>query len=122
MGINPIFTFILCFVPRILMGFLVGIIFRAIHKMDKTGFISFSVASLSAAALNTAFFVLGFFLLFRNAILTLGEIVIDVSTMNILDVLVFIAGINGVIEIIVCTILSTALGKIFVHLQNKYTT
>ena len=120
MGINPIFTFILCFVPRALMGFLVGVIFRAIHRIDKTGFVSFTVASLSAAALNTAFFVLGFFLMFHGVTLDLGGVIFDISKMNLLDVLVFIAGVNGIVEIVVCTVLSTALGKVFVHLQNKY--
>ena len=120
MGINPIFTFILCFVPRALMGFLVGVIFRAIHRIDKTGFVSFTVASLSAAALNTAFFVLGFFLMFHGVTLDLGGVIFDISKMNLLDVLVFIAGVNGIVEIVVCMVLSTALGKVFVHLQNKY--
>lgn len=119
-AINPVFTFLLCFVPRALMGLLVGILFRAVDRVDKTKIISFSVASLSAAALNTAFFVLGFFLMFRNATLDLGGAVFDISQMNLLDILVFIAGVNGLVEIAVCTVISTVLGKVLVHLQRKY--
>ena len=36
MGINPIYTFIMCMVPRILMGWLCGLIFKGLVKVDKT--------------------------------------------------------------------------------------
>ncbi|MBQ7336539.1 MAG: ECF transporter S component [Clostridia bacterium] len=118
-GINPLYTFILCFVPRALMGWLTGVIFRAVRKVEQKGLISFTAASCSAALLNTIFFVLFFYLFFHGASLNLAGAVIDVSQMNILDVLVFIAGINGAVEVVVCTVLSTVLGKALVHLQKK---
>ena len=64
--LNPIYTFILTIVPRVLMGWLVGLIFRTLHRIDKTNFISFAVASLSGAVLNTVLFIGGLFLLFGN--------------------------------------------------------
>ncbi|MGI6333215.1 MAG: ECF transporter S component [Saccharofermentanales bacterium] len=66
LGINPVYTFILTIVPRVLMGWLVGLIFQALHRIDKTKFISFAVASLSGAVLNTVLFIGGLFLLFGN--------------------------------------------------------
>ena len=55
--VNWFFTFVVCFVPRVLMGWLAGLIFKALYKVDKTRLVSFAVASLSGAVLNTIFFV-----------------------------------------------------------------
>ena len=57
LGINPWLTFITCLVPRILCGWLSGLIFQALKKIDKTKIVSYVVASLSTALLNTIFFV-----------------------------------------------------------------
>ena len=37
------------------MGWLAGLIFKALYKVDKTRLVSFAVASLSGAVLNTIF-------------------------------------------------------------------
>ncbi len=115
LSIDPLFTFILCVVPRTLMGLLVGWIFRGIRKWEKKGFLSFVGASFSAAFLNTVFFVLGFALLFHSASFSIGEILVDVTQMNLIDILLFLAGLNGLVEVVICTLLSTAFGKALVH-------
>ena len=65
-AINPFYTFILTMVPRILLGWLTGLIFQALHRIDRTRFISYGAASLSAALLNTIFFMSFLILLFGN--------------------------------------------------------
>ncbi len=57
LGINPFLTFLVCMVPRILMGYLAGVIFRVIYRHDKTKILSFAASSLSGALLNTILFV-----------------------------------------------------------------
>lgn len=115
LSVSPWKTAIVCIVPRLLMGLLSGYIFRWLKKTGKS-LLAFSVTSLSAAVLNTLFFVLFFFLLFRTAKLDFGENgVIDIGVMNLAQVFVFIAGINGIVEAVVCTILSTAIGKALAH-------
>ena len=54
--LNPFFTFILCVVPRVLEGWLGGLIFQGVKKIDKTNFISYAVGSLSVPLLNTLLF------------------------------------------------------------------
>ncbi|MDD2504009.1 MAG: ECF transporter S component [Clostridia bacterium] len=66
MGINPFYTFILTMVPRILMGWLTGLIFQGLHGKERTRKISYGAASLSAALLNTIFFLSLLVLLFSN--------------------------------------------------------
>lgn len=111
LGINPWKTAVLCIVPRLLMGILTGYIFKWLKATGKS-LLAFSVTSLSAALLNTLFFVTFFFMLFRTASLDFGGgTVIDISTMNLAQVFVFLAGVNGIVEVVACTVLSTAIGK-----------
>jgi uncharacterized membrane protein len=107
MAINPFYTFILTMIPRILMGWLVGIIFKKLNQVDKTKgkIVSYIIASLSGALLNTVLFVGGLILLFGNSeyIRSFGETII-----TILGVLITI---NAVVEAIVCMIAGTAITK-----------
>lgn len=119
-GINPVGTLVLCIVPRALMGYLCGIICRGIRRGTGKDLLAFTVTSFSAAALNTLLFVLTFALFFHGVALDFGGgSVIDVSQMNLIDILIFIAGVNGLIEVGVCTVLSTAIGKALVHFVPK---
>lgn len=115
LGISPWKTAVLCIVPRLLMGILTGYLFRYLKKTGKS-LLAFSLTSLSAALLNTLFFVLFFFVLFRTASLDFGGgAVYEISTMNLAQVFVFLAGFNGIVEVVACTVLSTAIGKALEH-------
>lgn len=103
--INPFYTFILTMVPRILMGWLVGVIFQALHKIDKTKIISFAVASLSGAVINTVLFIAGLFLLFGNTdyIRSWGP--------TWPTIFAIIAGVNALLEAAVSLVAGTAITK-----------
>jgi len=117
-AINPFATFILCFVPRTLMGLLAGLIFQAISKIDKTKIISFIVTSISGAVLNTAFFTGAFLLFFRNADLT-ESFGMNLANMSIVNVMGILITFNAVLEIIICGVIGTAMSKVIVHLILK---
>lgn len=105
-GIDPILTFLLCMVPRVLMGWLVGLIFRALFRNQGTKkFWSYAIASLSGALLNTVLFVGGLLLFFGSSeyIRGFGD-----STLAIIGVLV---GLNAAIEATVSTVAGTAVTK-----------
>jgi len=103
--INPFYTFIVTMVPRILMGWLVGVIFQALHKIDKTKIISFAVASLSGAVINTVLFIAGLFLLFGNTdyIRSWGP--------TWPAIFAIIAGVNALLEAGISLIAGTAITK-----------
>jgi len=105
LSINPVLTFIMCVVPRVLMGWLVGLIFKALHKVDRTKLLSFAVASLSGAVINTMLF-LGALILFFGSLDDIQKL-----GPNVLVILWVMAGINAVIEAIVCTVVGTAITK-----------
>jgi uncharacterized membrane protein len=87
------------------MGFLVGLIFRGLAKIDKTRIVSFIISSLSGALLNTAFFVGMLILLFGNSafLKQFGS-----TPIAIVGTLVTV---NALIEAIVCTVVGTAIAK-----------
>jgi uncharacterized membrane protein len=107
LGINPFLTFVMCFVPRVLMGYFVGLIFRALSKIDKTKLISFAAASLSGALLNTVLYVSAMVLFFGDFITTTFK---DVGS-NIPAILVALVLVNAVVEAAVCMVAGGAITK-----------
>ena len=107
LSINPFLTFIICFVPRVLMGWLCGIIFRAMLKCDRTKFKlwAYGVGAFSGAALNTILFDITLIVLFGRTdfILSIGD--------SLPKLIAAIVGLNGVIEAVVCTIVGAAVAK-----------
>lgn len=107
LGIDAVRTFLVCMVSRVLMGWLCGLIFRALHHFDKTRFLSYAAASLSAALLNTVFFVGLLMLLFGQSDFILGMR----GGMNLIAFLAAFVGINGLVEAFVAFALGTAISK-----------
>lgn len=105
-------TFIVCFIPRLLTGFLCAFIFKLCAKHDKKQSWSYLVAGISGSLLNTVLF-LGFLaLLFMNFTFTPEQ----AATLGGLDtvlntVIAIAAGLNAPVELLVCAILGTAIGK-----------
>lgn len=105
-GVNPFFTVLICFVPRILAGLLPGLIFRAMtNKKDNIAayFVSAAVGSLT----NTVLFVGGFCLLFKDTML-------GMASDNGLSPLAFIATaflLNASVELVANTAIVAAVSK-----------
>ena len=118
LSINWFFTFIVCFVPRILAGWLGGLIFVALKKIDKTKFISYAAACLATPILNTLLFMGALVLFFYNT----DYIQQTAQLLGATNVFTFVAlfvGINGVIEAIVCFVAGTAISKALGVFMNR---
>ena len=101
LAINPLFTFIMCLVPRILMGYFCGIIYKALCKMKKG--VAVVIASLSAPVINTALFMLSLILLFGKTEFVMG---LRAGTENIWAFIIAFVGLNGLLEIVGTTLIS----------------
>lgn len=111
LGINPFYAFIVCFVTRLLMGWLCGLIFAALNKIDKTKLVSFAVASLSGALLNTLFFMSALIFFFGNA-----DIIVNMrGGMELFSFLAAFIGVQGVVEAVVCFLAGTVISKALHH-------
>ena len=102
LSINPFFAFITCFISRLLMGFLCGVIFKAIKSKA-----SYLIASLSGAILNTVFFMTALISLYWNSSF-IQDMLSKVSG-NIFSFIIAFVGLNGLVEAVVCAICGTAI-------------
>jgi uncharacterized membrane protein len=110
-GINPVYTFILCMVPRILVGWLAGLIFKALYRPDGKKVLPFAAASLSGALLNTTLFMIFLIILFGNSDYIMGIR----GDLNVLKFAVALVGFNGLIEAGVCLVAGTLIAKALVR-------
>ena len=108
LSINPLYTFLVCVPTRIMEGYLAGLIFKALIKVDKTKTICYFVGSLLTAVFNTVFFVGVLFLFFWNT-----DFIQSLNATGANAFLFFIAfvGLNGVVECIATTVAGGVIAK-----------
>ena len=100
-GISPFLAFVQRFIPRLLDGFLVGLIFRGCDKAlghTPAGFI----AGFCSAFLNTLLFMTALIVLFGNTEYVQGLI----AGRNVIVFVCAFVGVNAVVEMIVSTVIT----------------
>ena len=102
-NLSPISTFLLCLVPRILVGLIAGWVFKGLQRVQKSGVLGSIVASLAGPISNTVMFMTLLVLLFRGFILELQQ------GTPLFPFLVAFVGLNGLVEAIACTVLGAAI-------------
>lgn len=103
-GINPFLAFIQRFVPRLLDGFLIGWIYKAVRK--KNTYAAFAVTGFFSAFLNTVFFMTALVLLFGNTEYVQGLI----GGRSIIVFICAFVGVNAVFEMIASTLITSLVG------------
>jgi len=113
LAINPIFTFILCFIPRILIGFVSGYLLKGLNKIRANQTVTFALSALAGALTNTVFFVGFLILLFGQSdyIQSFGD--------NLLTIIGVLVTTNSVIEAIAATIIVTIPAKTLVIVLKR---
>jgi uncharacterized membrane protein len=113
MSISPLYTVILCIVPRILMGLFCGLIYNAMKNHKVSDNFSFAFTSFVGGFLNTAMFVGLLMLMFGQSdyLHNFGD-----NAMAIIGTLVTF---NALIEWAACLIIGTAVSKALSKLLNK---
>ena len=99
--ISPVHTFILCVVMRAIMGFCVGLLFKALRLIDRKGGWSYFIGALSAPLLNTLFFM-GYIVAVFYQTEYIQGLVSTKGASNPLMFVVLLVGVQGLIEAIVC--------------------
>lgn len=99
-GINPAYTFIMCIVPRVLMGYLCGVTYKFIARKKQKFALVF--ASFMAPVLNTVFFMSLLMIFFGNSDYIQGIR----NGAEFWPFLVAFVGLNGVMEIATTTVIA----------------
>lgn len=121
LGINPFLTFLVCVPTRILMGWLCGLIFRAMDRKlagTKGDFASYVVASLSGALLNTLFFMTTLCLCFYHTEYIQG-FASALGAGNVFLFVVLFIGVQGLVEAALCTVVGAGVGKGVRHALHR---
>lgn len=103
--INLPFAFIQRFIPRLLDGFLAGLIFQGVSRLTDVR-ISCFVTGFCTALMNTAFFMLSLVFLFGNTEYVQGLM----KGKSVIPFIISFVGINALVEMIVCTVITGAVG------------
>jgi len=109
-SINPLATFIVCVVARILMGWLTGVLYRVLVKIQPLKKVALVIANLCGPLLNTLFFMSFIVLFFYNTEYIQG-IVEGLGATNPFMFVIAFVGLNGLVEAIVCFVIGSAVSK-----------
>lgn len=119
LGINPIFTFLVCVPTRTLMGLICGLTYQGVRGVLVRGkphvgqvlkMIPYVVASLTGALLNTVFFMTTLVVLFGSTEFIQGYMDMAGTTNPVLFICWFV-GIQGFVEALLCAFLGTAVSR-----------
>ncbi len=113
-GINPLYTFIMCIVPRVLMGYLCGVIYKLVARKKKKFALVF--ASFLAPVLNTTFFMSLLLLFFGESDYIMGIR----NGAELLPFLVAFVGLNGVMEIVTTTVIAPPVASAVKKATKKF--
>ena len=112
LGINPVLTFILCLLPRILMGWLTGLVFLGLRRVDNKKNIAFAVTNLTGPLLNTILFMSTLILFFYNNGEFSKQYVAGSGATNAFAFIIAMVGMNALIEAGTCFVIGTAISKV----------
>lgn len=107
-GISPLGTAFTCIVPRVLEGWLCGLVFQAVRKFSKN--VPYFAASLACPLLNTLFFMSALVLIFYRTDYIQG-LVQTLGAANPLMFVVIFVGLQGLIEAIVCSLIASVVSR-----------
>ena len=108
LSINPFGTAVTCIVPRVLEGFLCGLVFKGVRSKKKN--LAYFIGGLTCPVLNTVLYMSSLVLFFYNTEYIQGF----VETLGVSNPLTFVAafvGAQGAIEAAVCTVVSAAVAR-----------
>lgn len=118
MGINPVFTFIICVIPRVLMGAGSALVYGFLKKKSVQDNVCSLVSFLTAAVLNTLLFVGSFILLFGNTEFYAG-LETQFQATNVIAFFAAFVGVNGIVEALAGGAFGGAVGKAITKLKKQ---
>ena len=112
--ISPVHTVLLCVGTRVLVGFLTGWLFRAVHRIDRTKTVSYFVGGLLAPVLNTVLFM-GYIVLFFYRTEFVQNMVVKLGASGPLMLVVLMVGVQGLLEAAGGLVIGGAVTKAVAH-------
>lgn len=112
--VSPVHTVLLCVGTRVLVGFLTGWLFRAVHRIDRTKTVSYFIGGLLAPVLNTVLFM-GYIVLFFYRTEFVQNMVVKLGASGPLMLVVLMVGVQGLLEAAGGLVIGGAVTKAVAH-------
>ena len=120
MGINPVFTAVLCIVPRVLVGVASALVYKALKGRSVQPNVSSLLSFLTAAVVNTVLFVGLFILLFGRTDFYTG-LEAQFATTGVIAFFAAFVGVNGIVEAVASALVGGALGAVIKKIEKQKT-
>ena len=108
MQISPVKTAIMCIVPRVLIGIVCGFVYKGLSKTKLPSVPAYAISAFSAPLTNTLLFM-GLLILFFWKSEYLQSVAASLNAGSVMKFLIAMVGINGIVELAVCTVLGTVI-------------
>ena len=118
LSINPVGTFVVCFVTRLIMGWLTGLIAQGLKKAKALKGASVFIANLCCPLLNTLLFMTTLILFFYQTEFIQG-LAKNMKVANPFAFVIAFVGVNGLVEAAACFVVGSAITKALQHSVNK---
>ena len=118
LSINPAGIFVLCFVTRLVMGWLTGLIAQGLKKVKALKGASVFIANLCCPLLNTLLFMTTLILFFYQTEFIQG-LAKNMKVANPFAFVIAFVGVNGLVEAAACFVVGSAITKALQHSVNK---
>lgn len=118
MAINPVYTFIMCIVPRVLMGGLSAWIFQLLQKTKLPQTLSSTIACVACALTNTIGFI-GLFIAFFSQTEFFTNLQSEMGVSNLFAFIVAFVGINGLVEVLANAVVGAAMSPVIQRLNKQ---
>ena len=116
-GVSAINTFLLCVIPRVICGWMAGVFYDLLSKIDKTGFVPQIAAAVVCPLFNFILFMLGLSLLFGQT-----PYLLNLQTqMNASGIGFYFAlgGMNLLYELLSSLVLTTGISTLILKFKNR---
>lgn len=107
MGVNPFLTAIVCIIPRVLEGFIAGLICRGLGRTRLPKMFDYAVTGFATAFLNTLFFMGTLIICFTPTLRGNGW---WQEGQNVFAFVAWFVGINAVWEFVLSTVITAIVG------------
>lgn len=116
-GVSAVNTFLLCVIPRVICGWMAGVFYDLLSKIDKTGFVPQIAAAVVCPIFNFILFMLGLSLLFGQT-----PYLLNMQTqMNASGIGFYFAlgGMNLLYELLASVVLTTGISTLILKFKNR---
>lgn len=118
LSINPLATFVVCVVTRLLVGLLTGLIYQGLKRVKSIRKASVFLANLCCPLLNTILYMSALVLFFYKTDFIQG-IAQSLKAANPFAFVAAFVGINSIVEAVACFAVGSAITKALQHSVNK---